>query len=185
MKKTCETYQKAAMRTSPEGHDRVLNGCLGLIGESGEVADVVKKWLFQSGENAELPAGKMAEELGDVLWYCAELCTGLDISLGDVWSEAAHLSWGRITLKDMPRQAARLAADCVRVYDMALYAAETPETIILQLAFVLRRADTILRDICHSSLTACMDGNIAKLMARYPDGFDPERSLHRGESSNG
>ncbi|MDO4356908.1 MAG: nucleoside triphosphate pyrophosphohydrolase family protein [Clostridia bacterium] len=76
-----EEYQALAMRTSPEGHDRVLNGCLGLIGESGEIVDVVKKWKFQSGENAELPKDKLIDECGDVLWYCAELCQGLEIDM--------------------------------------------------------------------------------------------------------
>lgn len=37
-----EEYQLLAMRTSTEGHDRVENGCLGLIGESGEIVDAVK-----------------------------------------------------------------------------------------------------------------------------------------------
>ena len=36
-------YQRLAMRTSPDGHDRIKNGCLGLIGESGEIADIIKK----------------------------------------------------------------------------------------------------------------------------------------------
>ena len=40
-------YQRLAMRTSPDGHDRMMNGCMGLIGESGEVVDAVKKWKHQ------------------------------------------------------------------------------------------------------------------------------------------
>ena len=66
-----EDYQRLAMRTSPEGHDRMLNGCMGLIGEAGEVVDIVKKWKFQSGDHADLPKDKLIEECGDVLWYCA------------------------------------------------------------------------------------------------------------------
>ena len=39
----------------------------------------------------------------------------------------------------------------------------------------------ILDLYCDSNLSDCMDKNIEKLRHRYPDGFDPERSLHREE----
>ena len=35
-------YQNLAQRTSGSGHDRVKNGCMGLIGESGEIVDIMK-----------------------------------------------------------------------------------------------------------------------------------------------
>lgn len=50
-------YQRLALRTSGAGHDRIKNGCLGLIGESGEIVDIVKKFMFQSGENPPFPDG--------------------------------------------------------------------------------------------------------------------------------
>lgn len=74
-------YQMLAQRTSPPGHDRVLNGVMGLAGESGECVDVVKKAVFQ-GHSCDYE--KLREELGDVLWYCAELATGLGTTLDDV-----------------------------------------------------------------------------------------------------
>lgn len=74
-------YQKLAQRTSPIGHDRIVNGVMGLAGESGECVDVVKKWMFQKHP---LDREKLTEELGDVLWYCAELASGLGVSLDTV-----------------------------------------------------------------------------------------------------
>ena len=60
------------MRTSPwDGHDKIDNGVLGLMGEAGELIDVYKKYMYQSGLNAELPKKQLIEELGDVLWYLA------------------------------------------------------------------------------------------------------------------
>ncbi|NLL66623.1 MAG: nucleoside triphosphate pyrophosphohydrolase family protein [Clostridiaceae bacterium] len=58
-------YQKAALRTaSMKGsYELILNGTLGLSGETGEVADHVKKYLFQ-GHN--LNKHHLAEELGDI-----------------------------------------------------------------------------------------------------------------------
>ena len=74
-------YQKAAMRTSSKGlsvNKHLLNGALGLAGESGEVADIVKKAMFQGHTiNRE----HIAKELGDVLWYVAETATAIGYDL--------------------------------------------------------------------------------------------------------
>ncbi len=101
-------YQKLAMRTSnkalSDGY-HLLNGALGLSGESGEIADLVKKaWM----QGHPLDYEHIAKELGDICWYIAETTTAIG-------------------------------------YDL--------ETI--------------------------MQMNIDKLKARYPEGFDSERSLHR------
>lgn len=51
---------------------------LGIAGESGEVADLIKKWV---GHGHDVDLSKLNKELGDVLWYVAALCTlyGLDL----------------------------------------------------------------------------------------------------------
>lgn len=78
---TFDEYQALAQRTSPKGHSRILNGALGLSGEVGECADHVKKHFFQ-GHN--LDCAHLAEEIGDVLWYCAELASGINRSLDEI-----------------------------------------------------------------------------------------------------
>lgn len=103
-------YQKAALRTASnmnERYPRILNGVLGLAGESGECVDIVKKHLFHGHE---LDKEHIAKELGDVAWYLA------------------------------------VAANAIG-YDL--------ETILQM--------------------------NVDKLMKRYPDGFDIEKSIHRKE----
>ena len=109
---TINEYQQLAMRTSNGvPHDRVLNGCLGLAGESGEEWDHVKKAMFQGHE---LDKKHLMEEAGDICWYLAELATGLGVSLESI-----------------------------------------------------------------------MKKNIEKLLLRYPQGFDPERSKHREGENHG
>jgi NTP pyrophosphatase (non-canonical NTP hydrolase) len=74
---TVNEYQGLAMRTSNKGlskEDHILNGALGLTGEAGEVADIVKKWLMQGHE---LDIEHVAKELGDILWYVAETATAI------------------------------------------------------------------------------------------------------------
>jgi len=109
MKMKANDYQKAALRTASatEPKDLILNGALGLAGESGEVADHIKKHLFQGHE---LNKEHLAKELGDICWYVAIAAEGLGYSLSEI-----------------------------------------------------------------------MEMNVAKLLKRYPNGFEAERSLHREE----
>lgn len=76
-------YQALAQRTSSTRSDgeKIRNGLYGLNGEAGECIDVLKKYEFQGHI---LDKAKLLDELGDVLWYVAELATGLDKTLEDV-----------------------------------------------------------------------------------------------------
>ena len=81
---TINEYQKLAMTTlNPEldKKDVLINGVMGLCGESGEVIDIVKKHLAQGHE---LDKEKIIKELGDVAWYMAEIATVLDVEVEDV-----------------------------------------------------------------------------------------------------
>ena len=81
---TINEYQKLAMTTlNPElSHkDILINGVMGLCGESGEAIDIVKKWLAQGHD---LDKEKLAKELGDICWYLAETATALDLSLEEI-----------------------------------------------------------------------------------------------------
>lgn len=106
---TPNDYQKAALRTAntDNSKDLILNGILGLCGETGELADIIKKHLFQGHDLDKLHSAK---ELGDICWYVAIEAKGLGFTL---------------------------------------------EEIMLM--------------------------NIEKLLERYPDGFDSEKSINREE----
>ena len=110
---TGKEYQTAALRTvNPEivkSGKLLMDGILGLCGETGEVADIIKKAEFQGHE---LNKQKIVEELGDIAWYLA------------ISAEA-------------------VGTDLDTVFQM----------------------------------------NVDKLRARYPAGFDAERSIHRPEYS--
>ena len=107
---TGNEYQKLAMTTlnpALSKQETLINGVMGLCGESGEVIDLVKKHLHQGHP---LDKEKLIKELGDIAWYLAEVAYVLDTDL-----------------------------------------------------------DTVLEQ------------NIAKIKARYPTGFDTEKSIHRTE----
>lgn len=101
-------YQCKAMRTATHNCYDLANAALGLTGEAGEVADIIKKHLYQG--HALYPS-EVIEELGDVLWYVALMADYFNVTLGFV-----------------------------------------------------------------------MQQNITKLKARYPEGFDPARSVNREDT---
>lgn len=81
---TINEYQKLAMTTlNPALTEKevLINGVMGLCGESGEAIDIVKKWLAQGHE---LDKEKLAKELGDICWYLAETATALGCDLEDI-----------------------------------------------------------------------------------------------------
>ena len=63
---TIKEYQRKAMRTATPKCYNTANAALGLTGEAGEVADEVKKCMYQGHP---WQPSKIIEELGDVLWY--------------------------------------------------------------------------------------------------------------------
>lgn len=70
---TMNSYQQEVMRTAATSKDVDLQTCilgLGLTGEAGEAADLIKKAI---GHGHGLDRAKLAKELGDVLWYVAAL----------------------------------------------------------------------------------------------------------------
>ena len=81
-------YQKKAHETSLHEMS-VIYPILGLLGEAGEVAEKIKKLIRDKGYRPddcidENDREAIALELGDVMWYVAELASNLDLSLETV-----------------------------------------------------------------------------------------------------
>lgn len=105
---TLNEYQRLAARTAGAGREgdfRKIIAALGLAGEAGEFANLVKK-LTAHGHT--IAPETLADELGDILWYLSEAASA-----------------------------------------------------------------------CGLELQAIAAGNVAKLKARYPDGFSEENSRNR------
>jgi len=82
-------YQLAAGRTAlyPDRGQNPLYPTLGLCGEAGEVADKVKKVMRDNGGVFSTERRQaIALELGDVLWYVAQLAHELGVSLEEIAS---------------------------------------------------------------------------------------------------
>jgi len=80
---TSEFVQRVEVlnQEDPSFAPRLLTGALGLTGEAGEVADVIKKTFFHGHP---LDEQKLVKEMGDVMWYLQQICLALNISLREV-----------------------------------------------------------------------------------------------------
>ena len=80
-------YQEKSRKTAtyPSIGHAIIYPTLGLTNEAGEVAGKVKK-IFRDKEGVIAEADRQAlkAELGDVLWYLAQVCTELDLTLEEV-----------------------------------------------------------------------------------------------------
>lgn len=83
-------YQREAIKTAlypgagSGRYESLSYAALGLSGEAGEIANKVKKvFRDDGGVLSEEKRQQIADELGDVLWYAAQVATELDIDLED------------------------------------------------------------------------------------------------------
>ena len=80
-------YQARSRRTAtyPDAGENIVYPTLGLAGEAGEVAEKVKKLLRDDGGVlSEERRAALAGELGDVLWYVAQVATEAGLELEEI-----------------------------------------------------------------------------------------------------
>lgn len=63
---------------------QLMTAAFGLTAEAGEFTEVVKKIFLQGKPYTEENVFHMKREIGDIMWYVAQACMALDISLDDV-----------------------------------------------------------------------------------------------------
>jgi NTP pyrophosphatase (non-canonical NTP hydrolase) len=73
-KNDLDMFQEEALRSMRNDLPYELicsNMCMGLAGETGETVDIFKKHIYQG---KDLDINDVIEEIGDILWYIANLC---------------------------------------------------------------------------------------------------------------
>ena len=85
---TFDDYQKKALTTAKFSGDElkdIMHWVLGVTGESGEIAEKVKKIIRdKQGVFSQEDKTELAKEIGDVLWYLATLAEQLGVSFDEV-----------------------------------------------------------------------------------------------------
>ena len=84
--KNADAFEYRIQELRGEGFEthRLLTAAVGMSAEAGEFTEVVKKIIFQGKPVNEENLFHLKRELGDIMWYVAQACMGLNISLDDI-----------------------------------------------------------------------------------------------------
>jgi NTP pyrophosphatase (non-canonical NTP hydrolase) len=85
--KDFDYYARQAMRTMAiyrNNDEKILNAALGLAGEAGEIVETIKKIRHHGHPFTPEVARSIVKEIGDVLWYCAEMADALGEPLSEI-----------------------------------------------------------------------------------------------------
>jgi len=84
--KDADAFEYRIQELRGEGFEthRRLTASVGMCAEAGEFTEIVKKIVFQGKPVTEENMWHMKRELGDIMWYVAQACMGLNISLDEI-----------------------------------------------------------------------------------------------------
>lgn len=167
------TYQTEAICFTDLSRDpstRLSIAGMGLSGEAAEVLDVVFHGGFDYRAHLE-------KEVGDVMWYVAEIASTCNIALAATPLPPAPK---RATLQG---HAVRLMVDAGGLTDylkkVVGYGHDLDETLVVDRIGKVLHSVVDLLDVADIDAEVVLLANIAKLRRRYPNGFSAEASIHR------
>lgn len=76
-----QEYQERSARTASKHDYELANYGLGISGEAGEVAELIKKAVFHGHS---IDKENVKKELGDVLWYLSQIATIAGLSIEEI-----------------------------------------------------------------------------------------------------
>lgn len=185
-------YQPLAARTMRQGDTdeyAYVNWALGLCGELAELLQEIEKFGTDS-----FSIERILKEVGDCFWYLGSICTTSRLSLHEVVGEVA--SGHNYEKGVLPSAAvassvvtgaliqAGLFSDAVK---KLFFHAHDPAVVVGKIPAVVRGIAERLVVLCGlygSDLGPVLTANVRKLAARYPEGFDTERSKKRVDSDS-
>lgn len=188
-------YSNLALRTAPEStvHDALVHGALGMVGEVGEVVDIIKK-TFAYGK--ELNKGKLLEELYDGAWYInlnLRTCTTDQLDMEKLMQPAeavlADTPFGTASIEDlvmistsMADKASTVLSNIITMVANDMEIEEATELVhkafttsceLLQTIFVMTKMLGFTKE-------EGFERNIKKLETRYPNlRFDADHAINR------
>lgn len=151
-----------------------LTWALGLVGETGEVVDLIKKHI---GHSHPLDRAKLVKELGDVEWYMEAIRQACKLTRDN--GIPAYVVLSKFPEVDECREALYLATE---VGKLVFYFAEPLKPYPQTLEKRLYGIDANLASVYHRfgiTREEALEANIAKLTERYPNGFNTADSINR------
>lgn len=166
-------YQKLALRTTNGMSQRELlvNCALGMSGETGEVILA----MSSPGYNTEI----VCEELGDCCWYMAVMADCIDVDLREIFPTGIHI----LPKEKALIQLAKISGIIADIVKKSIFHNHELNMEKMKAALKEYFATIYTLSIIYGlTFKRIFETNIEKLKVRYPDGFDPDRSINRETS---
>lgn len=180
-KKEYKEFVKQSEKGTLQTLDRINHAIFGMAGEIGECIDCIKKVIFHGHK---YDSRIFLNELGDFLWYCTlfTICYEekydkltsyfendlIDMSKHNVKSE----NYGRSHLFDIFIDVAGITVNLMKE---EMFTKHISVVLIEEMYYNIEA----LCYINGINLYDLMDINVKKIRKRYPNGFDPSRSINR------
>lgn len=174
---TLTEYAQLAQRTASTKtrEEKTGHGTLGLIGEAGEIIDIVKKMKYM-GMPEELAKEKLIDECGDYFWYLVEVCAGYDFDFAHIVTNNHYstIEKGSNEYNDsIENHAVCLIDRSVSLYRHPGFKVTIIGSAVYMVGQIVLRLGVTIEDV--------LEHNIDKLRKRYPEGFSADRSNVRYE----
>lgn len=178
-------YQELAMRTHNHGlsltEARACYG-MGLAGEAGEAADYLKSLLFTDRLAQHT---LVLKELGDVHWYTVALAKMFDINaddiapIGETFNGPHPLTENEKRVYYAMSLAGAAGTACDYVKKVLYHGHAFDRSRLVALLGRVRWCNLLTAGQFGASEMDVIEANVAKLRARYPDGFSKAASQNR------
>lgn len=177
---TPSEYQQRSVRTMKPGFDATTDDYfLGLVGEGGEVIDLLKKTIYH---HHPVDRDKLCKECGDATWYIAAMATIYGFDLGVAYLAAESYFAGLNGYEPPPNMLCRFYVRICATIDEIRYGENAPDNweavLALNVGALLRIVEALAKhyDI---ALQEVFEVNVAKLLERYPDNYSHDASINR------
>ena len=184
MENTLENYMINATRTESlvdnidERNSRVIHALMGLVTESGELIDALKRhYFYVKADKTRKPLDvvNLREECGDLMWYLAVLCDHYEKNFAETYYKCLHMENVPKEVSDSRflRRAMRMNITAGKMLDNFITMNEEPniEEIFHNINYLVYELGGDWRDITKS--------NIEKLKARFPNAYNIDDALNR------
>lgn len=179
---TLNEYQKLAARTinpalyTEDKKDMLRHAVFGLCSEVGEISELVEKsrpWML-------IDMVHFKKELGDCCWMIAEAATALDVTMDELTVNLYGSYYSKDIVSaicNMQTKAGIVAGLLQKEYQGHVFNDSVAFLALGECLVTIERVS----EACGFSLRDVMKMNIDKLRARFPEGFEVNKSLHRAE----
>ena len=184
-------YQNAILKfanTDLSAPARLDNWSMGLMGECGEVIDLLKKFEYHGHT---INTAKLTKEMGDVCFYLAIYCYDVGVKFDDVVNYF-HPDGDAYSSRLLTRPIAEISRslhDSVNRANQHIDNAKATKgsdhawaiSCFMSSAKKIYDCIKVIGVVYGIAMDNVLKENVAKLSARYPDGFSSHLSINRSE----